>query len=388
MEQKEPSSQARILIAFALSFIILFVSSRFFVGPPDAITESANPPAATPGPLPEAESPPAGAAGEPAAEFSASAAEPRQGAAEEEIIVEADLYRAVFTTRGAAVKSWTLTQYDDREGNPLELVNAGAAAEYGAPLTIWVSDATLRQEINSALFVPSATGTLRAPVTLTFEYSDSRITARKEFVFTRDSYVVNTTSELSQEGQPMTHALAWLGAFGHSRGLRRGRRADPGLLSGCPGDGAARAGECREKRHRTAGSQLDAGIGGSASPRCGHPGDLGSRAVLLRRDRGPFFLCHISAATGPAARERVRTGNHPAGANAENADARSCGLERRRTGEPPADLRRPKRPRRAGAGGPAAVGIGGLRLVFPSSRSRCFRRCAGCTRMSSETTVG
>lgn len=217
MEQKEPSSQARILLAFALSFIILFASSRLFVGPPPAeappnpVTEPAPPSATTPAPPPEAESQPAEAAGEPAAQVSA---EPRQGAAEEEIVVEADLYRAVFTTRGAAVKSWTLKKFDDREGKPLELVNTDAAAEYGAPFTIWVSDEALRKEVNSALFVPSATGTLQAPVTLTFEYSDSRITARKEFVFTRDSYVINTTSELSREGTPTPHALAWLGAFG------------------------------------------------------------------------------------------------------------------------------------------------------------------------------
>jgi len=223
MAQKEPSAQARILLAFALSFVILFVSSRFFVGPPpepppDAVAEPANPPGGTPVPL--AEPQPAGAAAEPVPETAgAPAPEPnaelRQGAAEEDIVVESDFYRAVFTTRGAAVKSWTLARYDDREGKPLELVNTAAAAEYGAPLTIWVSDAPLRQEINSALFVPSATGTLQAPVTLTFEYSDSRIAARKEFVFTRDSYVVNATSELSQEGRPMSHALAWLGAFGN-----------------------------------------------------------------------------------------------------------------------------------------------------------------------------
>ncbi len=129
--------------------------------------------------------------------------------------MESDLYRAVFTTRGAAVKSWKLTQYDDRAGNQLELVNPAAAEEYGDPLSIWVSDETLRREINSALFVPSSTGTLQAPVTLTLEYSDTRITARKEFVFTRDSYVVNATSELLQDGQPMSHALAWLGALGN-----------------------------------------------------------------------------------------------------------------------------------------------------------------------------
>ncbi len=211
--------QVRILLAFALSFMILVVSQRFFVRPQPAprqagATEPVPATDATPAPPREA-APSAATATPPAPEGVPSGPnEPRQGAAEEQITVESDLYRAVFTTRGAAVKSWTLRQFDDREGNPQELVNTAAAAEYGSPLTFWTTDETLRREINSALFVPSATGTLQAPATLTFEYRDSRITARKEFVFTRDSYVVNTTTELAREGTPVPHALAWLGAFG------------------------------------------------------------------------------------------------------------------------------------------------------------------------------
>jgi len=211
--------QVRILLAFALSFMTLVVSQRFFVRPQPAprqagATEPVPATDATPAPPREA-APSAATATPPAPEGVPSGPnEPRQGAAEEQITVESDLYRAVFTTRGAAVKSWTLRQFDDREGNPQELVNTAAAAEYGSPLTFWTTDETLRREINSALFVPSATGTLQAPATLTFEYRDSRITARKEFVFTRDSYVVNTTTELAREGTPVPHALAWLGAFG------------------------------------------------------------------------------------------------------------------------------------------------------------------------------
>lgn len=216
METKEPSLQGRILLAFALSFLILFISSRLFVGPPPEpgpgpATEPAPPPATAPSAPAEA-SPPALSA--PAPAQGAAPTEPRRGAAEEQITVESDLYRAVFSTRGAAVKNWTLSRFKDAQENPLELVNPASAAEYGDPFSIWVSDATLRRAVNSALFVPSATGTLRAPVTLTFEYNDGRITARKEFVFTSDSYVVNATTELSSEGTPVPHALAWLGGFG------------------------------------------------------------------------------------------------------------------------------------------------------------------------------
>lgn len=216
MEPKEPSLQGRILLAFALSFLILFISQRFLVGPPPApapesATTPAPPPATSPAP-PAETSPPSPP--ESAAAPVTPPAEPRQGAAEAQITVESDLYQAVFSTRGAAVKSWTLRRYSDAQGNPLELVNPAAAAEYGDPFSIWVSDETLRREINAALFVPSATGTLRAPVTLTFEYNDGRTTVRKEFVFTSDSYVVNATTELSREGTPVLHALAWLGGFG------------------------------------------------------------------------------------------------------------------------------------------------------------------------------
>lgn len=216
MEPKEPSLQGRILLAFALSFLILFASTYFFAPPPptpapDSATGPAPPPAMPPAAPAETTPPPPPAA---TSAEAAPAAEPRQGASEEQITVQSDLYQAVFSTRGAAVKSWTLRRYDDAEGNPLELVNPAAAAEHGDPFSIWVSDETLRREINAALFVPSATGTLQAPVTLTFEYRDGRTTARKEFVFTADGYVVNATSELSREETPAPHALAWLGGFG------------------------------------------------------------------------------------------------------------------------------------------------------------------------------
>src|SRR3970040_168891 len=135
MEPKEPSLQGRILLAFALSFLILFISQQFLVGPPPApAPESATTPAPPPAtsPAPPAETSPPSPPGSAAAQVTPPA-EPRQGAAEEQITVESDLYQAVFSTRGAAVKSWTLRRYSDAQGNPLELANPAAAAEYGDP---------------------------------------------------------------------------------------------------------------------------------------------------------------------------------------------------------------------------------------------------------------
>ena len=40
----------------------------------------------------------------------------------QEVLVETDLYAAVFTTRGGRVTSWRLKEHLDGAGNPLELV--------------------------------------------------------------------------------------------------------------------------------------------------------------------------------------------------------------------------------------------------------------------------
>ena len=205
MEKKELSQEMRVLIAFALSFLILLISQRYLLKPPPPrpAGKPASSPAAAPAP------PPAIAPTE-----SALPTGPKQGGAEEQITVDAGLYQAVFSTRGAVVKGWTLRNYRDEQNNPLDLVNPDAAALFGAPFSIWVSDEALRREINSALFVPSATGSIRAPATVTFEYSNGRIVARKQFTFTPDSYVLNVTTELSSEGKSVGHALAWRGGFG------------------------------------------------------------------------------------------------------------------------------------------------------------------------------
>ena len=93
----------------------------------------------------------------------------KRGEREEEVIVTGDLYRVVFSTRGGVVKSWQLSKFTDAKKGSLELLNEPAAREHGWPLMIWTADQPLRDKVNNALFVPSATGVLHAPVDLTFE---------------------------------------------------------------------------------------------------------------------------------------------------------------------------------------------------------------------------
>ena len=124
MEKKELSQEMRVLLAFALSFLILLLSQRYLLKPPPPrpASKAAIPPAAAPAP------PPAIAPTE-----SALPTGPKQGGAEEQITVDAGLYQAVFSTRGAVVKGWTLRNYRDEQNNPLDLVNPDAAAFFGAP---------------------------------------------------------------------------------------------------------------------------------------------------------------------------------------------------------------------------------------------------------------
>ncbi|MGB7190868.1 MAG: membrane protein insertase YidC [Acidobacteriaceae bacterium] len=128
-------------------------------------------------------------------------------------VVENELYRITFTNRGAQVKSWVLKKYTDDKGKPLDLVNQKAAEKYGYPLSLYTYDAGLRGGLASALYVPSATGEVNAPGTLSFEYSQGGITVHKTFGFD-SSYVIHATVSVTQNGAPVQALLSWPAGFG------------------------------------------------------------------------------------------------------------------------------------------------------------------------------
>ena len=160
------------------------------------------------------------AAGQPATQKAASAAAKApaapaavQATAETSTIVENELYRITFSNRGGQVTSWILKKYKDSEGHPLDLVHAGASALYGYPLSLYTNDDSLTKQLADALYVPSATGKLTAPTTLTFKYAAGDLSVRKTFTFGTD-YVVKADTEVLRNGAPVRALLAWPAGLG------------------------------------------------------------------------------------------------------------------------------------------------------------------------------
>jgi len=206
--------ERRLLLVFALTFlvIVLFqpVLKRYLPQAPTPPSQQAQ--NQTQNPLQ-----PAGAGNPPEITASkVSTPQPgatKQASSEAETIIENDLYRITFTNRGAQVKSWVLKKFDDDRGRPLELVNAVAAEKYGYPLSLWTYDETQRNKLNSALYVASGSGTLRAPAAITFEYADQGVAVRKKFSFDH-TYVVHVETSVLAAGNQVAAFPAWPAGFG------------------------------------------------------------------------------------------------------------------------------------------------------------------------------
>lgn len=136
-----------------------------------------------------------------------------QAAGESATVVENELYRITFSNRGGQATSWILKRYKDNEGQPLDLVHEGAAKLYGFPLSLYTYDPNLTRALSQALFVPSSTGTLQAPQTLSFRYQADGLTVNKTFVFGAD-YVIHADTQVLRNGVPVAATLAWPAGLG------------------------------------------------------------------------------------------------------------------------------------------------------------------------------
>jgi YidC/Oxa1 family membrane protein insertase len=201
--------ERRLLLAVALSLLVLTAYSLLFAPTP--------PPAAAVGAPP---TPTAAAAHVPAAAPVPAAAVPAEAqpsvtapvvAEERESRVEvvAPEYAVAFTNRGARPVSWTLTRYRDHRGGPEEMVPAQASG--ARPLDLETGDPTIDARLRDALYHASSeslsvSGT--EPHTLRFTWSDGEIAAEKTLVF-RTSGLVAVTATVTRNGQPLARRLVW-----------------------------------------------------------------------------------------------------------------------------------------------------------------------------------
>ena len=209
--------ERRLLLVFALTFLIIMLFQpllKKYLPQPPAKTPS---PQAVPAQN-QAQPPMPTGAMNPASPTSSGKKGPAasalmQASSESETVIENGLYRIVFTNRGGLVKSWVLKKYKDRpNGNPLDLVNSGAAKKYGYPLSLWTYDEGLRNKLNSALYVANSTST-EAPADITFQYADGDVAVRKNYKFDH-SYVVEVHTSVEVKGVEVAAFPMWPAGFG------------------------------------------------------------------------------------------------------------------------------------------------------------------------------
>ena len=203
----------RSMLTFASLAVIVFLAFQYFKPkqdttptPPQAQTQQAVQPAAN---QPQSSA---------ASNATASAASPTgtpaiAAVSESETTVENELYRIVFTNKGAQVKHWILKKYFDTAGKPLDLVQPQLAGQFGFPLSLYTYDASLTQQLNQSLYQASATGLLLAPNTLTFHYAQGGLDVIKTFRFD-STYVIDAEAEVRRNGAPVRALIDWPAGLG------------------------------------------------------------------------------------------------------------------------------------------------------------------------------
>jgi YidC/Oxa1 family membrane protein insertase len=172
---------------------------------PAAVTQSASQPAGT---APVSSTVPAASATTPV-----RTVQTVQAGAESTTVVENELYRITFSNRGAEVRSWVLKNTKDNDGKPLDMVHDGASKQFGYPLSLHTYDSGVTKSLADALYVPSATGNLQSPATLSFDYSAGNIKVHKTFTFGAD-YVIHAEASVLRDGAPIRALLSWPAALG------------------------------------------------------------------------------------------------------------------------------------------------------------------------------
>jgi YidC/Oxa1 family membrane protein insertase len=261
----------RVIVAFALSFLMLVAWRVFFVKP---APPAAKPPVSSTAPKPAQPVAPA-----PSTEKNHSAALPKdhgksekqakvsappplpiqQGSKAEDIVVENDLYKVTLSSQGAVVKSWVLKKYKDEKGDLLELVNQQACETLGYPMSFAMSDPTLTlkantelsHKLNTALFVAQASKPTpasianekhlpqelalappyTAPINLEFTYSNGTVLVHKKFSF-EHGYEIRVEVSASDGQHDYPVGVEWPGGFGDNSLAFKTREASRYALYG------------------------------------------------------------------------------------------------------------------------------------------------------------
>src|SRR5437867_234734 len=133
---------------------------------------------------------------------------------EQEVTVETDLIKVVFSNRGGVIKSWELKRYhtqDDKHPKNIQLVpSESTSGPLKPPLELQIVDPKLQQRLNQGLYQVSTTSLSLTETQPTgeveFSYFDPETGSRvdKRLSFSNGTYLVDLRLQISGISGPST----------------------------------------------------------------------------------------------------------------------------------------------------------------------------------------
>ncbi|MBN2409585.1 MAG: membrane protein insertase YidC [Candidatus Aminicenantes bacterium] len=211
--------EKRVILAIVLSFLVMVLYQMIFMKP----KPQAESPVQVGTPAQAVESspalPPAAAEAQPEVRqeevpaVEAPLPEEARAESERQVVVESSLYRAVWSNRGASLRSWKLKEHLDEGGEGLELVSRRAGEVGRYPFFLDTQEAELDRTANNGLFIPSMsqislddgeTGELK------FYYSDGKnVRIEKIFVFIGGTYHFDVLINVWKDGRKVEPRIIW-----------------------------------------------------------------------------------------------------------------------------------------------------------------------------------
>ncbi|MGD0776008.1 MAG: membrane protein insertase YidC [Candidatus Solibacter sp.] len=218
---KEMSMEVRLLIAFLLMGVVMFVTPYFFKSqiPPPAKKDAAGQTAsqATPGAPPAGGAQPAAEApppAPPAQEVPLPTARPLPAGAtpqkaEPAFLIETGLYKIALSNQGGTIRSWQLKKTKGNDNKTLDLVNTSAGMDF--PYSLHFPNQKPLVDVNWTWYKQTADPD---GLGVAYEFSDGHVSVRKVFRFEKDQYISKVSTEVTLDGKALPHMIQWRGGFG------------------------------------------------------------------------------------------------------------------------------------------------------------------------------
>ena len=212
----------KLILAIVLSVTVLLVYQYFFIPKPVAQRQAPLPTAAQQQKTEAANETKGGAAPDigsilnqpettvPESELPLqTVSENLMAESEKQITVDNAYFSAVFTNRGAGLKSLILKKYKDDAGKPMDLISRSAKESSFYPFYFYSEKDDFSGILNKALFLYHGAAEVkiggRETNEIVFEYADQaqNLLARKKFIFSENSYVIRLEFQVSKNGRVM-----------------------------------------------------------------------------------------------------------------------------------------------------------------------------------------